>query len=432
MIRYALAVALAFTGAVAQAEITVQQVESPGGIKAWLVEEPSIPFVALELRFQGGGSLDLPGKRGAVNLMTGLLEEGAGDMDAQAFTQAKESIAAQFRYDMGDDAVSVSAKFLTETQDQAIDLLRETLIAPRFDQAAIDRVRQQVLSGIASDAKDPESIASNAFYAQIYGDHPYGSDHNGTIESVSGLTRDDLLAAHQGTMARDRVFVGAAGDISAEELGVLLDHLLGDLPATGLAQPDDIEVQTTADVSVIPFETPQSVAMFGHAGIPRDDPDFFPAFVMNQIFGGSGFEARLMDEVREKRGLTYGIGTYLVDKDHSDLMLGQVASANDRIAETIQVIRDEWAKLAQNGVTADELELIKTYLTGAYPLRFDGNGQIARILVGMQMQGLTPEYIETRNDKINAVTLEDVKRVAARLIQPDQLKFVVVGQPQGL
>lgn len=430
--RFVLTVGLICGGFAAQAEIDIQQVTSPGGVNAWLVEEPSIPFVALEIRFLGGASLDEPGKRGATNLMVGLLEEGAEGMDARAFAEARDGIAAQFSYDASDDTVSVSAKFLTETQDEAVDLLRASLVAPGFDDVAIERVREQVLSGLRSDATDPDEIVGKAFYGAIFGDHPYGSSENGTIETVTALTRDDIVTAHRNALARDRIYVGAAGDISAEDLGALLDKLFADLPETGAPQPADVDVQTTGGVTVVPFDTPQSVAMFGHKGMKRDDPDFFAAYVMNTIFGGGGFEARLMHEVREKRGLTYGIYSYLAPREHAELFLGRVASANDRIGEAVEVIRDEWSKMASDGVTPEELDRAKTYLTGAYPLRFDGNAPIARILVGMQMDDLTPDYITSRNAKIGAVTLEDVERVAAELLKPDDLMFVVVGQPEGL
>nr|WP_099045463.1 pitrilysin family protein [Pseudoponticoccus marisrubri] len=430
--RLILSCALALTALTAQAEIDIQEVESPGGFKAWLVEEPSIPFVALELRFKGGGSLDLPGKRGATNLMVGLLEEGAGEMSARDFAAARESIAARIGYDLGDDSVRISATFLTETQDEAVELLRASLVEPRFDADAIERVRRQVLSSVRSDATDPNEIVSAAFDRMVFGDHPYGSSLDGTLESVAALSREDLVTAHRNAIAQDRVYVAAAGDISAEELGALMDRLLSDLPETGASMPERVEVETEAGVTVVPFETPQSVAIFGHEGLPRDHPDFFTAYVLNEMLGAGGFESRLMDEVREKRGLTYGVYSYLVPKDHAELYLGRVASANDRIAEAIEVIRAEWRKMAEEGATQEELEAAKTYLTGAYPLRFDGNRPIARILVGMQMDDLSPDYVTTRNAQIEAVTLEDVKRVAGELLKPDALHFVVVGQPEGL
>jgi zinc protease len=415
-----------------RAEIDITEVTSPGGINAWLVQEESIPFVALELRFKGGASLDLPGKRGATNLMVGLLEEGAGDLDSRAFSERAESLAASFDFDIGDDAVSISARFLVENQDEALALLRDAITQPRFDQDAIDRVKAQIVSVVRSDAQDPDNLVGVAFDTMVFGDHPYGSAIEGTEDSIAALTRDDLIEAHQGALARDRVFVGAAGDTSAEELAVVLDKLLADLPETGTPQAAAVDVSTKAGITVVPFDVPQSVAIFGHEGIARDDPDFFPAFVLNEILGGGGFEARLMEEVREKRGLTYGVYSYLVPKDHASLYLGRVSSANDRIAEAIQVIRDEWSKMAEAGVTEEELEVAKTYLTGAYPLRFDGNGPIANILVGMQMDDLPVDYVNTRNAKIEAITLDDIKRVAARVLKPEALHFVVVGQPEGL
>ena len=416
----------------AWAEIEIKDVTSPGGVHAWLVEEHSIPFVALEIRFRGGTSLDAEGKRGAVNLMTGLIEEGAGDMDARAFARAQESLAASFSFGAGDDSVSVSAQFLTENRDRAIDLLRTALHRPRFDQDALERVRAQVMSGLMSDAKDPGTIAGQTFAKIAYGDHPYGSDGKGTLQSVAALSREDIVAAHRGVFARDRLYVGAVGDITAEELGMMLDDLLSGLPATGAPFPGKADVTIPGGVRVVEFDTPQSVAVFGQKGIERHDDDFFAAYVMNQILGAGGFESRLMQEVREKRGLTYGVYSYLVPRDLAAVYMGNVASANDRIAEAISVIRDEWARMAAGGVTEKELEDAKTYLTGAYPLRFDGNSRIAGILVGMQMDELPIDYIATRNDKVNAVTLADIRRVAAELLDPEGLLFVVVGRPEGL
>ncbi len=416
----------------AWAEVEIQEVTSPGGIKAWLVEEHSIPFTALEIRFRGGTSLDDPDKRGAVYLMSGLIEEGAGDMDARAYTRKLESLAASFRYKATDDSLAISAQFLTENRDEVVDLLRTTIHEPRFDQDAVDRVRAQVLSGLKSDETDPNDIAGLNFARMAYGDHPYASDGKGTIESVSALTRDDIVEAYDSVFAKDRLYIGAVGDITPEELGALLDKLLADLPEAGKPIPGKAEVNIPGGVSVVEFDTPQSVALFSQEGIDRDDPDFFAAYLLNHILGGGGFESRLMQEVREKRGLTYGVYSYLVPKDLASVYLGSVSSANGRIAEAIDVIRSEWERAASEGVTEQELQDAKTYLTGAYPLRFDGNGQIAGIMVGMQMQGLPIDYIATRNDKVNAVTLEDANRVAKELLDPEGLHFTVVGKPEGL
>ncbi|MDA8585096.1 insulinase family protein [Rhodobacteraceae bacterium] len=433
MIRFVFAIfaTVALTSPL-RAAVEIQEVTSPGGITAWLVEENSIPFTALEIRFKGGGSLDRPGKRGAINLMTGLIEEGAGELDSQGFATARDALAASYRFDVGRDSLSISSRFLSENRDEAVALLRQALVAPRFDQVALDRVRGQVLSGLRSDEGDPNNIASLNFNSMAYGDHPYHSLNKGTTESVTALTRDDIVTAFEDTIALDRIFVAATGDISAEELGALLDTLLGDIRAVGAPLPDEAEVMLTGGVTVVPFNTPQSVALFGHEGIPRNDPDFFAAFVANQIFGGSGRQSRLSLEVREKRGLTYGVGSYLAIYDQAHLVLGQFASANNRMAEAIEVIRDEWAKVAADGLTQTELDEAKTYLTGAYPLRFDSNASIARILVNMQVDDLGLDYIDTRNDRVNAVTQEDIRRVVKRIYRPDDLRFVVVGRPENL
>jgi len=416
----------------ARAEVDIQSVTSPGGITAWLVEEPSIPFVALEIRFRGGASLDDPDKRGAINLMTALLEEGAADMDARAFSRAQEELATTLGFDVSRDALSISARFLTENRDASIALLRAALLEPRFDDAAIERVRGQVLSIIQSDKKDPNDIASQTFGPILYGDHPYAYPVNGSTDSVTALTRDDLLAAHADVLARDRLFVGAVGDITPEELGTMLDTLLGDLPETGAPMPPRAEVAIPPGVTVVDFATPQSVAIFAQKGMAQSDPDYFAAVLLNHVIGGGSFESRLMNEVREKRGLTYGVYSYLASRDLANVMMGSVSSSNDRIAEAIDVIRDEWRKAATEGLTEEELQNAKTYITGAYPLRFDGNGPIANILVGMQLIGLPIDYIATRNDRVEAVTMADIQRVAGELLEPDGLHFMVVGQPEGL
>lgn len=414
------------------AAIEITQVTSPGGIRAWLVEEHSIPFTALEIRFRGGSALDAPGKRGQINLMTALIEEGAGPMDSQAFSEAREALAAPMTFNVNDDALSVSAKFLTENRDKGVDLLKTALTETRFDQDALDRVRGQVLSIIDSDLKDPEKIAGRTFDGLAFGDHPYATSQNGTLDSVRALTRDDMLDAKSRILARDRVYVGAVGDISPDELGALLDRLLGDLPATGAPMPQRAAFALTPGTTIVDFDSPQSVVMFGQSGLKRDDPDFFAAYVLNQLLGGSGFTARLMAEVREKRGLTYGISSFLVPMDLAETWQGSFASANEKVAEAINVVREQWARAASGDISQAEVDAAKTYLTGSYPLRFDGNGPIADILVGMQMQGLPADYVTNRNAYVEAVTLDDVKRVAAKWMKPEGLRFVVVGKPVGV
>ncbi|MGC8203334.1 M16 family metallopeptidase [Aliiroseovarius sp. PTFE2010] len=432
MIRLMIAIGvMLITALPLRAEIAIQDVTTPGGIKAWLVEEHSLPFVALEMRFKGGASLDPEGKRGAATLMVSLLEEGTGDMDARAFAEATESIAASFGFDASNDGISVSARFLTETRDEAVDLLNAALTAPNFDDLAVERVRAQLISSIQASLTDPGDILSRKVAAMTWGDHPYGSSSDGTIASVSALTRDDLIASHRATLAKDRVYVSAVGDITAQELGQLIDELLGSLPDEGAPLIGQATYQAEPGVTVVPYETPQSVVRFGHRGIAETDPDFLTAYVLNEIFGG-GTDSRLHSEVREKRGLTYGIGTWLASRPYGDTLGGQFATGNARVGEAIEVIETEWAKISENGISQQELDDAKKYLTGAYPLRFDSNAAIANILASMQFRGQTKDYVIDRNDRVNAITLDEINRVAARLYRPEDLFFVIVGQPEGL
>ncbi|WP_179378942.1 M16 family metallopeptidase [Jannaschia marina] len=416
----------------AVAEVEIQEITTPGGITAWLVEEHSIPFTSIEVQFEGGANEEPLEARGATYLMMGLLEEGAGDMDARAFSERREALAARTDFDANNDSVTIGLSFLTENREESVDLMRAALVDPSFDPEAVERVREQVLAGLAADARDPQEIAGETFAALSFPEHPYGSRIEGTPETVAALNIDDLRTAHTRALTRDRARVGVTGDITAEELAPLLDRLLGDLPESDPVDIPEVETALDGGITVVDFPSPQSVVLFGHSGIAFDDPDYFAAFILNHIIGGRGFDSRLMTEVREKRGLTYGIGTFLSPRDKSEEMLGQFSSSNDKAAEAIEIVRAEWAHIAEEGVTPEELDAAKTYLTGAYPLRFDGNSRIAGILTGMQSLDLPIDYIPNRNDRIEAVTLDDVKRVAAELLRPEDLHFVVVGQPDGL
>ena len=412
--------------------LEIQDLKSPGGAVFWLVEEPSIPIVALEISFAGGARLDPAGQAGLANLMAGLIEEGSGDLDAVAFSKARDDLSARFGYSAGRDSIEVSARMLVETLEPSVALLATSLAAPRFDSEPVARVRAQILSVIAEAGTKPRAVAAEAWYAATFPDHPYGRPTDGTAESVAAITRDDLFTASARLLTRANARIAVVGAIGAEQAGRMVDTILG-----GLDEGVPLTLTPTADTPppgqrVIEMGVPQSAAVFGHAGMERDDPDFIPAYVMNYVLGGGGLESRLMQEVREKRGLAYSVYSYLAVRDETALYIGSVQTANERMAESLEIIKAEWARMAAEGVTADELDRAKRYLTGAYPLSFDSNAKIASYLVFVQEEKLGIDYIVRRNDLIEAVTLEDVKRVAARVLKPENLSIVVVGQPAGL
>tara|TARA_R110002096_G_scaffold104769_2_gene230657 strand:- start:6063 stop:7388 length:1326 start_codon:yes stop_codon:yes gene_type:complete len=413
-------------------ELNIQEVTSKGGITAWLVNEPSIPMIAMNIAFQGASTSDPVDKLGATYLMAGLLEEGAGDMDATAFKQAAEGLASSFDFDSSRESITITAQFLSETRDDSVALLKMAITNPAFNTSAFERTKAQVQSIIANNETDPQDIAARAFSELAFKGHVYAQPYRGTPETVAGLTPDDIRAAKARTMTKDRLFVGVVGDITAPELSILLDNLFGDLPANGAPLPDPITFQATGGTTVVDFDTPQSVAIWGQQGIPQKDPDFFAVYVMNYILGGGGFSSRLTQEVREKRGLTYSVYSYLAGMDSADYYGGSVSSANERVGEAIDIIKQEWARMANGGVTDAELEAAIKYMTGSYPLRFDGNGQIASILTYSQLNDFPIDYPKNRNSYISAVTKQDIARVAKRILRADDLRFVVVGRPVGV
>ena len=433
MIHAAAAAALLMAAALpARAGIGIVEVTSPGGITAWVSEDHSIPIVAIEASFRGGAVLDPEGLAGVTNLMVALLDEGAGPLDATGFAEAREALGARFGFNAGRDAVGVSVEMLSENRDEVVELMRSALVEPRFDAAALARLRGQMLSRLRAQETDPGQIASRAFNARAFPGHPYARPVEGTPESVAAIDDAAIRAAHRAALVCDRLMVSVVGDITAEEVGPMLDRLFGDLPEGGPDLPEVAEPALAGGVDVIDLDIPQSVVVFGHAGIPRDDPDFIPAFVMNHILGGGGFGSRLTDEIRERRGLTYGVTSGLSTGDYGALMTGRLSTANARAAEAIGLVRAEWARMAEVGVSDEELDRARRYLTGAYPLRFDGYRRIAGQLLAIQLEGLGIDYVDRRNALVEAVTREDIARVAARLLDPQRLTFVVVGRPEGV
>jgi zinc protease len=425
-------VAMAFLAGPSAHALNIQDLKSPNGAAFWLVAEPSIPIVALEISFTGGARIDPADRTGLANLMAGLIEEGSGDLDAVGFSKARDDLSARFGFSAGRDSFDVSARMLVETLEPSVALLATALASPHFDPDSIERVKAQILSVIAESGAEPETVAAQTWYAATFPDHSYGRPTEGTAESVAAISRDDLIAARTLMLTRANARIAVVGAIDAEQAGRMVDTVL-----SGLEQGTPLVLVATNDtpppgLTVIDLEVPQSAAIFGHAGLTRDDPDFIPAYVMNYILGGGGFASRLMTEVREKRGLAYGVYSYLSVSDETALYLGSVQTVNERMAETLEVIKAEWARMASEGVTADELDRAKRYLTGAFPLSFDSNSKIANYLVFIQEANLGIDYIDRRNGLIEAVTLEDIKRVAARLLKPDDLSIVVVGKPTGL
>ena len=408
----------------------IQRVVSPGGIEAWLVEGHTNPLIAIRFAFRGGASQDDAGKEGLAYFVTAMMDEGAGDLNAIAFQERAQELAMRMDFDAGRDVMLGNVQTLTANKDEVFDLVRLAMTKPRFDEDAVDRVRAQILAGLKFDENDPETVASLAWDRLAFQNHPYGRPIKGTMQSITGITREDLKTYVNRVFARDKLVISVVGDIDAETLGKALDQLFGDLPLhSELASVADANPPLGPTREIIEMDIPQSVAQFGHRGIPRKDDDFIPAYVLNYIIGGGGFSSRLMEEVREKRGLAYSVYSNLYSYQHGPIFVGSVATKNEAVGQSLDVIESELKRLADQGPTAEELKNAKSYLTGAYALRFESSSSIANQLLWIQIEELGIDYVNQRNKLVEAVTLDDIKRVAKRLIEADRLITTIVGKP---
>ena len=413
-------------------KMKIKQVTSPGGVTAWLVEEHSIPLVAMRFAFVGGSAQDPDGKAGTAHFITAMLDEGAGDLDASTFQERMEDIAMRMSFSQGRDSFYGNFQTLSENLDAAANLLTLAITKPRFEESAVERIRKQLIASLAFAAKNPNQVAGLAWSETAFPNHPYGRPAKGTPETVGAITPADLHAYRDRVFAKSNLKVAVVGDISEARLGTLLDEVFGGLAEkaelTGIA-----DIQPSAGtIAVIEMPVPQSVAIFGAKGLARNDPDFVTAFVMNHILGGGGFASKLMEEVREKRGLAYSVYSYLQPYDSAAIFAGSVATKNEKLGESLDVIRAEIKQMAEQGPSQTELDNAKSYLTGSYALRFDTSAKIASQLLGIQQEDLGIDYVNTRNDQISAIILDDIKRVAKRLLKPDNLIIAVVGKPEGL
>lgn len=410
----------------------VQQIRTPAGIEAWLVEDYAVPLVAFDFAFKAGSTNDPQGRAGASSMMTVLLDEGAGAMNADAFHRALDEKAVEISFRAGHDHVSGDLKTLSRHIDEAFEFLRLALNEPRFDADAIERVRAQMIAGLRHDANDPDAVAGRAWRQAAFADHPYARPGGGDLESVPAITREDIVSMHRALLARDILKIGVVGAIDAKRLAGLIDKAFAPLPAKAAVTPVASIEPATDKRKVMDIDVPQTTLRFSLPGVPRHDPDFIPAIVANHIFGGGSFSSRLFQEVREKRGLAYSVWTHLQNYESAAILSGGTSTKNERALESIEVIEEEIAKFLKDGPTADELDKAKKYLIGSYALRFDTSTKIAGNLVSLQVDGYPVEFLDQRNAKIAAVTMDDVHRVTQRLFAGKKLLVAAAGRPKGL
>ena len=436
MTRFLTALALAcvaFVAAVpAASAMKIEKIVTPAGITAWLVREHTVPMVSLNYAFRGGSSQDEADKAGTANLTADLLDEGAGKLDSSAYHDRLERHAIDLRFNVGRDYFRGTLRSLNEHREEAFDLLHLALTEPRFDADAVQRVRGQVMAGLRREITNPNDVASLRWWQTAFPGHPYGRQSSGSLTTVPHITADDLRNYVRNVFARNQLTVSIVGDVDAKTAAALIDRAFGSLPAKNDLKPvPQVTPVGLGKRIVIKLNVPQSVVTFGGKGIERSDPDFMAAYIVNHILGGGDFTSRLYREVREKRGLAYGVYDSLVWFNHAAVVIGGTATRDDRTGDALKIIEQQIARMAAQGPTEAEMVAAKSYLKGAYALSLDSSRKIAAQLTQIQLDNLGIDYIQRRGAMIDGVTLADAKRVAKRLYGGGLL-VTVAGRPKDL
>lgn len=407
----------------------VKNIDLGKNAEVWFAEDHTVPIIAFNISMPAGAAYDPAGKAGLAAFTGAMIDEGAGNLDSKAFHEALADKAISFRARAERDYLVISISTLKENAPEAMRLLQLALTKPRFDPEPLARVRTQIIQSLEQEQAQPPSVASRAFVRAFFNGHPYAHPISGEIGSINAISAADLRAFAKSHWTKHGLKVAVAGDITAPALTKLLGQTFQ--PVSGAVPPavPNIGRLGTPGVHIVPLDVPQPTAVFGLPGIMRHDPDFIPGYVANYILGGGGFSSRLMEEVRVKRGLTYGISTGLSSYNKASVMQGSVATRANAIRQTVQVVKDTMAKFAAEGPTQAELDDAKTYLTGSFPLAFASNSGTASQLGTFLRQNLDIGYVTRRNALIQAVTLDDVKRVGKRLFDPARLTVVIGGTP---
>ena len=426
----ACAALLLLASTASHAAAKIQRLVSPGGIEAWFVQDATVPLIAMEYAFGGGSSQDPVGKSGVGNMVASLIDEGAGDLDSKTFHERLDRRAIELGFSSSRDYFRGSLRMLKDNKDEAFELLHLALTSPHFEPDDVERVRAQIISGLRRDTTSPTSLASRKFLETAFGDHPYGRSSNGTLDSVPKIDVADMKDYAARIIARDGLRIAVVGDVDADTLGKLLDKTFGGLPAKANLTPvADVQAAKPPQRAFIPLDVPQTVVTFGGPGIPRHDPNFMAAYVVNHILGG-GSSSRLYKEIREKRGLAYSVYESLLWMDHSALFVGSTGTRADRTGETVDAVEKEIRRIAEDGPTAKELDEAKSYLKGSQMLALDTSSKLASALLQYQLDQLPIDYIEKRNALVDAVTLDDAKKAAQRLWGQGLLTVIVGRAPQ--
>lgn len=408
------------------------QTVSAGNHTAWLIEDHAIPVVAIAWAWRGGAALDPPEHAGALALGAALLTEGAGPLDNAAFADALRDEAIGLGFEAQRDGFEGSLRALLPALPEAIRLANLAMRAPRLDASAVARIRARALANARAQLETPRGQVGRAFWSAAFPDHPAGRPSMGTVETLAALPEAAIRAALERQLRAEGLLIAAAGAIRPAELARLLPVLFEGLPAGPPPAAPALPPFRHFGRRVVEVAAPQSAILFGQPGLPVADPAWETAQVVLRVLAGGGFSSRLMEAVRVRRGLAYGIGAGLDALFGQGVIIGSSATDNARVAETLAVTREEWVRMAEDGPTAPELDDAVAFLTGNLPLQFTDTRRIAGTLLALQRHGRPITWLNERNERLRALTVEAARSTARRLLAPDALSVAIAGRPEGL
>ncbi len=412
----------------AQAAPNIETWHTSNGAKVLFVHSPALPMVDIEVRFDAGSARD--GKAwGLAALTNALLDTGVSGMDENAIAEGFDSLGARFSADVGRDSASLSLRTLTRQPlfDRAVNLFARVLTRPTFPKEPFERVRQNTLTALKLSETRPGVVAGRQFWQALYGEHPYGHPVSGTLDSVPKLTLEQVRAFYQRYYVARNGQVSIVGDISRRQAERLAETLMKGLPAgeraSPLPAPEPLQQAKRVEK---PFASSQTYLYLGQLGVRRGDPDYYALFLGNHLLGGAGFASLLMEEVREKRGLVYGVSSYFVPMRVEGPWLISLSTKNASADEAERVARQTLEKFMA-GITDEQLAPIKDNLLGGWPLRFDSNAKLLGYISMIGFYDLPLDYLERFPKTIEKLTARDVLAAWRRHIHPDRLLTVRVG-----
>lgn len=413
--------------------LDIQEIQTQSGITTWFVEDHTLPIISLQFSFLNAGSKnENVDKQGTAKLLSNMLDEGAGEIKSQEFQKQLADHSISLSFSSSRDHFNGQVKTLSRNKDKAFALLKLALDTPRFDKEPLERMKAANISRIRSSLSDPDWIAARLQNELIYNGHPYAQNSGGTISTLEKVSADDLRSFKRQHLTKDRLVVSAAGDISAAELKTVIDDIFKDIADGKENSQTQSAPSPKTGIFVFEKDIPQTLIEITFPAFNRLDPDFYALQVFNYIYGGGGFGSRLMEEVREKQGLTYGIYSYSSLLDESQKFYISTSTQNDKAKTVLEILESEKNKITENFVSKEELENAKKYLVGSLPLSLTSTDKIASIALSLQKNNRSIDYLDLYKDKINAVSLEDVQRVAKRILKIENATTLLVGKPSDI